>query len=124
MTDQEICREYRGAKNKRAQITILADQQLCTKGEIIKILAENGEDVSTINTKVTGKRSKEDPVPVSVLDTLCNRLDTIEKAIVQLGHDKEAIDRAIKEKEGEYMEIANFLKSCNVEERSQDGKEI
>ena len=65
MTDNEICREYREAKNKKAQIQILADQMLCTRGEIIKILAENGEDVSQINTKAQVRRKKEEPVGFS-----------------------------------------------------------
>ena len=119
MTDNEICREYREAKNKKAQIQILADQMLCTRGEIIKILAENGEDVSQINTKAQVRRKKEEPVPESVLVALCNRLDEIDNTVMQLTGEKRLIEERIKEKEQEYREIAEFLKSCTVSERSK-----
>lgn len=38
MNSEQICREYREAKNKKQQIGILADQNLCGKSEIIKFL--------------------------------------------------------------------------------------
>ena len=119
MTDNEICREYREAKNKKAQIQILADQMLCTRGEIIKILAENGEDVSQINTKAQVRRKKEEPVPESVLVDLCNRLDEIDNTVMQLTGEKRLIEERIKEKEQEYREIAEFVKGCTVSERSK-----
>ena len=119
MTDNEICREYREAKNKKAQIQILADQMLCTRGEIIKILAENGENVSQINTKAQVRRKKEEPVPESVLVALCNRLDEIDNTVMQLTGEKRLIEERIKEKEQEYREIAEYVKSCTVSERSK-----
>lgn len=42
MDELDICREYRQAKDKRMQISILADMNLCTRKEIEKILIENG----------------------------------------------------------------------------------
>lgn len=42
MSSEEICKEYRAAKNKKQQIGILADQNLCGKSDIIKILIEAG----------------------------------------------------------------------------------
>ncbi len=42
MTPWEICREYRQAQYKDEQITILAHLNVCSKSDIIKILAENG----------------------------------------------------------------------------------
>ena len=56
MTDADICREYREAKNKKMQVTILADQNLCAKGEIARILIRNGMNVTPIakNAKHSG----------------------------------------------------------------------
>lgn len=51
MNSERICREYREAKNKKQQIGILADQNLCGKSEIIKILIEAGEDMSCMEPK-------------------------------------------------------------------------
>lgn len=41
-TEEEICRAYRLAKNKREQISILADMTLRTPIEIIEILERGG----------------------------------------------------------------------------------
>lgn len=46
MSRSEICRDYRMAKSRRAQVTILADMNLCKKEEIIKILISEGEDLT------------------------------------------------------------------------------
>lgn len=51
MTAFEICQEYRQAKNKNAQIQILADQNECSKQEIITILTTKGEISGTPQAK-------------------------------------------------------------------------
>lgn len=45
MTNEEIVREYRQAKQPMKQIGILADENACTKKEIVEILLEAGETV-------------------------------------------------------------------------------
>ncbi len=42
MTEAEVCREYRQAKDKQAQIGILAELNLCTQDEIRALLVRNG----------------------------------------------------------------------------------
>ena len=42
MTDEEICRNYDEAKNKKEQITILADMNVCKKSQIARILFKYG----------------------------------------------------------------------------------
>lgn len=42
MTNEEICRSYRQAKNRQYQIKILADENLCSVEEIRRILIDNG----------------------------------------------------------------------------------
>ena len=50
MTEADICREYRQAKDKQAQIGILAELNLCGQAEIAAVLARGGEDVPTVET--------------------------------------------------------------------------
>lgn len=45
MTNEEIVRDYRVAKNRTKQIGILADVNMCSKREIVEILLEMGEEV-------------------------------------------------------------------------------
>lgn len=42
MTEADICQEYRQAKDKQAQIGILAELNLCTQNEIRALLVRNG----------------------------------------------------------------------------------
>lgn len=46
MSNEEICREYRQAKDQHRQIGILADQNKATKAEIVEILRASGEKVT------------------------------------------------------------------------------
>lgn len=45
MTEGEICRQYRSAKDRASQLQILADLNCAPRLEIIKILMHNGEQV-------------------------------------------------------------------------------
>lgn len=42
MTKEEICRDYRQAKNRLTQVGILADLNGCTKADIKQILIDGG----------------------------------------------------------------------------------
>lgn len=101
MNSEQICREYREAKNKKQQITILADQNLCTRSEIIKILIEAGEDMECMKPK---KSEKEAVVPVKALP------DAILAALYE---KMDLLDKEIIAKEEEYKQIVNFIKTYN-----------
>lgn len=64
MTDEEICRDYRLAKNKANQITVLADQNQCNRKEIIAVLLENGEKVDKRLIGHPNPRKSEQAAPV------------------------------------------------------------
>lgn len=51
MSDFEILRDYRNAKNKILQVEILADMNLCTKKEMTAYLEERGETVLKNSTR-------------------------------------------------------------------------
>ena len=99
MSSEQICREYRAAKNKKQQIGILADQNLCTEGEIIKILIENGEDMNCMEPKKKEKPQEvpKEPLPEVVLGVLYARLDLI--------------DQEMAAKEEEYKQIVAFIQN-------------
>lgn len=44
MCSEEIIRDYRAAKDKSKQVTILAERNLCTREAIISVLAAGGLD--------------------------------------------------------------------------------
>lgn len=99
MSSEEICKEYRGAKNKKQQIGILADQNLCQKSDIIKILIEAGEDMSCMEPKKKDKpkMAPQEPLPEVVLGVLYARLDLI--------------DQEMAAKEEEYKQIVAFIQN-------------
>lgn len=57
MTPEDICKEYRTAKSPLKQIGVLAELNACPKGEIIKVLRDNGEKLPGN----VGPRSKPAP---------------------------------------------------------------
>lgn len=48
MTNEEITRDFQQAKNKKEQISVLADLNACTAEEICEILREGGIDGRTL----------------------------------------------------------------------------
>lgn len=99
MSSEEICKEYRAAKNKKQQIGILADQNLCGKSDIIKILIEAGEDMSCMEPKKKEKlkEAPQQPLPEVVLGVLYARLDLI--------------DQEMAAKKEEYKQIVAFIQN-------------
>ena len=78
MTDAEICRAYRAAKDHGKMIPILADLAAKSKVEIILILIENGETVS--------KRH---------ITQLYKRMDYIDRKITELEKEYKSIARVM-----------------------------
>ncbi len=66
MTEHEICAMYRGAKDQRKQIPILADLCQTDKVTIIGILLKNGENVPDKEIQLLFKRL--DTLEVKILD--------------------------------------------------------
>lgn len=102
MTNSEICKEFREAKNQKLQIGILADRNLRSKDEIIKILIKSGEDLSCMKPKEKKQqeeiKSKEaKTLPDLVLEALYEKM--------------EQIDKQITEKENEYRQIVAFIQN-------------
>ena len=69
MTKEDILKDFREAKDKRAQVKILADLNLCKPEDIIAILKEAGEDGRQFNGLVQKKPSEDKPKPAPVKTT-------------------------------------------------------
>ena len=98
MTENEICREYNKAKDKKLQIGILADMNVCNKEDILKILIRNGQDVSVAAPKKPGSKGDK------VLQALYSLLDEA--------------DERVREAERQYTNIAERIKQYGKEQIS------
>ena len=102
MTEREICRSYREAKDKRKQIPIISDLSGLSKTEIIGILLKNGENVI-----------KQD------IEQLYKRLDTLDAQISKYEKEYKEIARVLAGKKkvdfSEKKKIDNKIKAAFTE---------
>jgi len=138
MTNNEICRNYRAAKNKPEQIKILADMNCTSVDEIKKILIAGGEAVEQLPKTNRGKKKEEkagnDEIKPEVEKSEVNILVLPESVTDALEKELEFLDIQIKttiEKldlfKAKYSEISAFIKSNgSTRERRVDihGKEV
>ena len=72
MTPAEIAKSYREAKNRRAQIGVLADLNVCKKADILAALVEAGEltpeDAAQLQPKKPGRPPRQTPAPAPAAD--------------------------------------------------------
>lgn len=60
MTESEILAEWKGAKDRKKQISILADENCCTPGEIVATLKAAGVDGRAIRAPGDGMKKKKE----------------------------------------------------------------
>lgn len=103
MTEGEICREYRLAKDKEKQIDIIADQiyGMDRKG-VIKVLVKHGE-------MAPPQKPVRVIVPKAVSTILLARVDELEKQMAPL-------EKQIAPLAKEHEEIIAFLRICGEEQ--------
>ena len=98
MTNEEICRSYRQAKNKNEHVARLADLNLCDKKTILDILAENGE-ISGIKSNNTKKKQKFKHFPPEVKEEIMKlNAEGVSAGIIaeRLGYTPEQIYSQLK----------------------------
>jgi formate dehydrogenase maturation protein FdhE len=119
MTHAEIRRNYREAKNKKDQIQILADLNLCTVAEIKEILNEKprletkkAEKSKKAEDKTSEKpkKIKHGPMPEIAKKVLYATLDSIEAKIKQYDVQISEQQELKKAAEQDYRELAEFMK--------------
>lgn len=69
MSEREICRDYRNAKDRNEQITVLAELNGIGRIDIIRILRKNGE---RLTSRVSGQLERR-------LETLDRKIAKMEK---------------------------------------------
>lgn len=99
MSPGEIVREYNAAKNPAAQITILAEQNDVSEGDIKRLLMDNGVDCRRLPRKSQKASMQKKPVSSDVISylekersILTKRLTEIEQLIPSLEAEKKHID--------------------------------
>ena len=119
MTENEICRNYRAAKDRPGQIKVLADMNCTTADEIKKILVAKGELVVAPPKSNRGKKAQEKskqaeekpkttPIPDAVMEALAAELDALD---MQISLVKAKLDPLVDR----YNEISAFIKSYGSE---------
>lgn len=122
MSVDEICRNYRQAKDKKEQIKILADLNCTSKDEIIKVLVDCGEmEPPESRPKKTSKKHAA-KLPEPVAQALFTRIDELDKLIKPLEDQRDEINERMKPLRNEFMAISEFLMNygCDDERRKRD----
>lgn len=113
MTDGEICREYRLAKDKDKQIGIIADQCGMDNDEIVKVLVDCGEmePPEEKPKRIVKKKTASLPeLTKPVADALFARIDELDKEIKPLEDQRKELDNQMEPLRAEFSEIVAFLK--------------
>lgn len=90
MTDGEIRRNYKEAKNKQRQIKILAELNGCSQDEIRKVLFPKENNSSTSSVEVSEEVNSGD-----IMNLLFARLDELEDQIKPLEEEYRRVKIAI-----------------------------
>ena len=122
MTPQEIAKEYREAKDKGNQITILADENLTDRETIIKILQDQGEVADKVPKARGRNRAKAEPgaaveAPESGI-AACERelvlmqqsIDSDLETINEMEHNIAKIRNRVADTERQMKEITKFCR--------------
>lgn len=129
MTENEIVRQYKEGKDKREQIKILADMNLCEKEEIEKILTDNGcripaqtpkknpkNESSEVTEDIQKKEPQEKPYAAGIKESGFHVPDKVKELVnakmVRLQETIDAYQEKIKEYETEMEELNGFLRNC------------
>lgn len=124
MTKQEICQSYREAKNKKAQIGILADLN-ATNIDFIKEILEKGgefnrkpraetpkkaavinEDFAAAVDEMTGKRA---PLPGVIKEAVCYAVEAMDEQIEKYEQEQEALGKKIAELNEKRRSIMEYI---------------
>jgi len=124
MTKGDIIQEYKQAKNHRAQITILADQNLISEQAIVDILLAGGCDVpmgykyrklpnssydkASVKSGNKAKPKKEDPDPAIETETVTIRRSEATKMIAEQAA-LDTVREFLKDHEKSWDEFCYFM---------------
>lgn len=129
MTNAEIVRQYKEAKQKNKKIKILAQLNACDEITIRKILIEGGAiEEKTQKTKVRSgipdrklrETSKAGTVPYvipqSIVKAITIQLDRIEENIKNYEQLKKNAEEQLLAANKEYKELSDFIRGIRTDE--------
>lgn len=109
MTNEEIIKSYKEAKDKKKQIKILADLNTCDANVIKEILVEAGEAAPRVYKRAAKKpeekkttKTAEQELPTAIIKSLTMRMNEIGAAITLQ-------EAKIEELKQERQDITDFL---------------
>ena len=106
MTENEIVRNYREAKNKREQVTILADLNRCCKEEIIDILLKNGVEQRELPQKRKPRKKPEEEKKHMASDTVASILA---QSVMQIDKTLQEHYAVVERLEREKADIMSYI---------------
>lgn len=95
MTDGEICREYRTAKNKGQQVEILAQLNRLEEAEVVDILLQGGEKLRYFPFP-RGKRIRRELSDKEYCYILTKRLEELEQKLAEAEKEYRLIAKIMK----------------------------
>ena len=130
MTDRDICREYREAKDKKKQIDIIVDQLPgMDRDDVIKVLVDCGEGTQIGIQRLSWGIQCIDAIlltvqemPEPVKDALFARMDAIDREIKPLEDQRKELDQKMEPLSREFNEILTFLRGYGLKGVSYDGE--
>lgn len=107
MTDFEICKSYREAKNPVGQLKILAELNACSQADIEEILKRNNEPLRKRQYKKDAKKVTNKPVAKGTVPDIIG--DTIIREYNKLMNDLEVKKAEVEELNKELAIMAEWL---------------
>ena len=123
MTEEEICKSFKEAKDHRKQVGILADLNCCSKDEIRKILMKNGIDPPRTGNRYTALKKGDFP-EIRVVPRCA--ISILKKNVRDIDEELKILDVKIQYLKNTRKELTEFLKGCGEyeQEQSNDTDEV
>lgn len=107
MTEEEIVRNFKQAKNKREQIKILADLNCTSRDEIKEILKKNGVSEEELPAK-PGRKVKKEEIPEAVREACGKEMVNLQMDIDKNTDTIRDLQEQNRKKEAAMVELRKF----------------
>ena len=107
MTEEEIVRNFKQAKNKREQIKILADLNCTSRGEIEETLKKNGVSKEELPAK-PGRKAKKEEIPEAVREACGKEMVNLQMDIDKNTDTIRDLQQQNRELEAKMIQIREF----------------
>lgn len=108
MTEQEIVKSYKNAKDKRSQVGVLAELNACSNDYIRQILHQNGIEAP----KPGRKTEQKEPEKVETLEVPKEVIELVQKRAKELRQEIEGLKLQIGKTDIELQILESWLKTA------------